>query len=189
MTRLGCHPERSEGSPLLNRGVEQTLLELHPKTKTEEMSHFVRHDTIKSLFGEIRRRSFASFRTTKIRTVGKGVTFPLCVTPSCLCEGSPPLNGGGLCPPPTPPKTNLCLSGVSSKGETDPFRLNGRFLGLKPSVRPNKEVLLGEKGGDPLLRSGRQEKGGDPSQKAFGTTLCVGWEGDTPFQYISLIIW
>ena len=27
------------------------LLQLHPKTKTEEMSHFVRHDTIKSLFG------------------------------------------------------------------------------------------------------------------------------------------
>jgi len=30
----------------LNRGGKQTLLELHPKTKTEEMSHFVRHDRI-----------------------------------------------------------------------------------------------------------------------------------------------
>ena len=87
-----------------------------PLSIEEEMSHFVRHDTIKSLFGEIRRRSFASFRTTKIRTVGKGVTFPLCVTPSCLCEGSPPLNGGGLCPLPTPPKDDFKTLGKSWKG-------------------------------------------------------------------------
>ena len=50
-TRLECHPEQFlRGISSLNRGGEQTLLELYPKTKTEEMSHFVRHDTIKSLF-------------------------------------------------------------------------------------------------------------------------------------------
>jgi len=60
-----CHPERSEGSPPFNRGGEQTLLELYPKTKTEEMSHFVRHD---------------------------GVSV---VTPRRLCEESPTFNRGG----------------------------------------------------------------------------------------------
>ena len=56
-----CHPELIlRGVSSLNRGGGMTLLELYPKTKTEEMSHFVRHDTIKSLFlGLVGKGSFS----------------------------------------------------------------------------------------------------------------------------------
>ena len=58
-------------------------------------------------------------------------------------------------PPPTPPEINFLHFGVSWEGVFCPFPILG----------------------DPSLRSGRQEKGGDPSQKTFRTTHRVGWEG------------
>jgi hypothetical protein len=53
MTPLHVTPSHlCEGSPPFNRGGGQTLLELHPKKKNEEMPRFARNDTKKSFLGE-----------------------------------------------------------------------------------------------------------------------------------------
>ena len=110
-----CHSEPIlRGASSLNRGGEQTLLELHPKAKTEEMSHFVRHDD------KWRRDKSPSQTPPKINFCRFGVSwegglypFSLFVTPKCRSEGSPLFNRGGQSPPLTLPKNDFMPLGKS----------------------------------------------------------------------------
>ena len=102
-----CHPERSEGSPPFNRGGEQTLLELYPKTKTAEILRFAQDDwvgchpersegsppfnrggeqTLLELYPKTKTEEMSHF----VRHDGVSV-----VTPRRLCEESPTFNRGG----------------------------------------------------------------------------------------------
>jgi len=88
--------------------------------------------------------------------VGKGVSpFPKSVTPSRLCEGSPPF------PPPTSPEINFLPFGISWEGVFFPFPLCHSELSLRgvSSLNRGGELTLLElhpkniNGGDSSLRS------------------------------------